>query len=271
MENPSLILHFDINDTITIYDSSEPGDMISNLNLRIARSFYGFVDEYNHWIFGTNPKEKEKEQEQEQVSYYTYLKHNYKKDYKKRASKCTNVFEPLESVAHYVSQMKAEAEEYFIFRSFIRVLHEFPHAHVVLRTFGGDSDLVIAELKKLGIQRTFRKAIMKHAGDEPRLHLEDSLLIVGYEAITKLFAMTLDIIVVKEDYNYWHRHSRNSAYGKWIYGMKDCVQWFFDDNECVHIVKADNTDDITFQKVNTVEAMLNKMYFCKFLFDSTNN
>ena len=63
-----LVLHFDINGTITPVDTTEPGTKEQNANMVIAKSVYGKVNN-EVWTLNDDPYE-----ETDSITYYDYLK-----------------------------------------------------------------------------------------------------------------------------------------------------------------------------------------------------
>jgi len=63
-----LVLHFDINGTITSVDSTELGSDYENANMTLAKSVYGTVTN-NSWSLNSDYRDPTNS-----ISYYDYLK-----------------------------------------------------------------------------------------------------------------------------------------------------------------------------------------------------
>lgn len=249
MSGPKLILHFDINGTITAIDSTETGSDHENANMTLSRSVYGKIIN-NSWVLNDNYAD-----DMNSISYYDYLK-SITKDYKKISFLFTNDDQPgaklkylLNDVVKYMSVL--------LFESFFKVLTTYPDACIVFRSFGKDIQIVLDELKSsLG----FRDApIIKieHSNDDIVFVLSGEKF-NGINEINQLYLNSSTHLAIQEDYHYWNNNKRIVSCGKTIGFDKDLVQIFFDDNECVHIM---NNDQCHYIKVNTLDALVNKNYF----------
>src|SRR5580704_11421813 len=87
-----VVLHFDINGTITAVDSTEVGTDAENTNMTLARSAYGKVVD-GKWTINTDYNEVT-----DSISYYDYLKSVDKTNYKKRSFTFTDKGQPGESL-----------------------------------------------------------------------------------------------------------------------------------------------------------------------------
>ena len=70
-----LVLHFDINDTITAFDKTDEISHEHKCNIIIARSVYGKVIN-NEWIMNCSPNDIE--HEVGDITFYDYAKEKYK-------------------------------------------------------------------------------------------------------------------------------------------------------------------------------------------------
>ena len=75
----SLILHFDINGTITNYDSTEIGTDIEMSNLILAKNTFGTIVD-DQWVMNEHPFNYQ----QGSISYCQYLRKHYYANYKKK-------------------------------------------------------------------------------------------------------------------------------------------------------------------------------------------
>jgi len=97
-----LILHFDINGTITAFDSTEPGTDLQNSNMVLAKSVYGTIND-DEWIMNDNYKNLTAGS----VSYYDYLKMVKKNPkYKSMSFIFTDENNPGHSLRHLVPIME---------------------------------------------------------------------------------------------------------------------------------------------------------------------
>jgi len=255
-----LILHFDINGTITPFDTTEPGTKLENANVIIAKNVYGKVNN-NKWILNDNIYD-----ENNSISYYNYLK-QITKDYKTKSFIFTSPSEPGASLIHLIPLLIKSMDE-FLFESFLRALITFHNAQIILRTFGLDADEVINYLKTNKSTSHIFNAIIQgtfnNDDETPTLLLETSEIIIGMDKINDLFAKSNYHMALKENYNYWNYNKRNKLAGKQLLGDSRYVQIFFDDNDCVNVINTINVYNI---KVNTLDVMLNKNFYI----DQINN
>ncbi len=261
MSQKKLVLHFDINGTITPVDTTEPGNKEENANMVIAKSVYGTVKD-NVWTLN-----QDYQQEKEgSLTYYDYLKTTDKQHYKKLSFTFTHPNEPGESLAHLVPLL-VESMDTFLFHSFLNVLHEFPEALVVFRTFGLDADEVIDFLRTSPKTSHKFQDIIK--GDfsytheeRPLITLENGHNISGMDNFNKFILNTDTHLALKESYDYWNLNHRSKKHGKQLLGHDSMVQIFFDDNDCVNILDNTNSHSI---KINTLDALQNHSYYVNFI------
>ena len=256
-----LVLHFDINGTITPVDTVEPGTKIENSNMVISKSVYGKVIN-NKWVLNDNLYD-----DINSITYYDHLRQLDKKTYKKVSFSFTESGEPGE-ILHWMVDRLVDSMDKFLFNSFLDVFEEFPDALIVFRTFGLDADEVIHYLKTNEKTAHKFKTIIKgefiNKSSEYVLLLENNELYVDMVNINKLIKTTKCHLALKENFNYWNDNNRNKANGKQLLGDEEMIQIFFDDNDCVNVINDINTHNI---KINTLHAMLDDKYYSKKIHD----
>lgn len=252
----NLVLHFDINGTITPVDTVEPGTNEQNSNMVIAKSFYG-KKMNDQWILN-DPENYFNESES--MTYYDYLK-TITKDYKKISFTFTHKNNPGESLNYLIDPLMKSMDN-FLFSSFLNVLHEYPDAKIVFRTFGLDADEVIHYLRTNSKTEFKFRDIVKgkfvYAHDVTFIELDTDEIIIGMDNFNKLIKTSSVPLAFVENYNHWNSHDRDSKYGKQLLGDDDIIQIFFDDNECVNIIDGVNCH---FVKINTIHALQNDKYY----------
>ena len=250
-----LVLHFDINGTITPVDTTEPGTKPENANMVIAKSVYGTVIN-NRWVINEDIYN-----DTNSITYYDYLKRVSKDNYKKISFTFTHTGEPGEQLNWMVKQL-VDSMDKFLFESFLNVLEDFPDALIVFRTFGLDADEVIEYLrtndKTTHKFKTIIKGTFINTSSEYVLSLENDELYVDMTNINNLFKTSKYHLALKENYNYWNNNNRNKINGKQLLGDNDMIQIFFDDNDCVNVIDDTNTHNI---KINTLHAMIDNKYY----------
>lgn len=256
----NLVLHFDINGTITPVDTTEPGNKEENANMVISKSVYGTVKE-GKWTLNNSENNSDKNKNCENISYYDYLK-TIDKNYKKKSFSFTHPGQPGDSLSHLVPVL-IESMDIFLFRSFLNVLKEFPDALIVFRTFGLDADEVIHFLRTDEKTSDNFKNIIK--GDftydengNPIVALENSLSISGMSAFNSFLLETNNHLALKESYEYWDKNKRDRKCGKQLLGHKDIIQIFFDDNDCINVIDSTNCFPV---RINTLDALQNPSYY----------
>lgn len=249
-----LILHFDINGTITPVDTTELGNNLENANMVISKSVYGKIIN-NKWIINKNHYN-----ENDSISYYNYLRLN-DGNYKQKSYAITNKGEPGEHL-NYLIPLLLNSMETFLFPSFLNVLDAFPNARIIFRTFGLDADEVIEYLKQKHPNnfKTIIKGDYSYEGDKVLLTLDNGVCLRDMENINEYFHETYDCchLALKESYDYWNKNNRNKLNGKQLMGNSEMVQIFFDDNDCVNIIDPINSH---FVKINTLCALLDDQYY----------
>ncbi|CAH6421051.1 Hypothetical protein KVN_LOCUS114 [uncultured virus] len=251
ISNKKLILHFDINGTITAIDSTESGTDRENANMTIARSAFGKIIE-DKWIIN-----KDYTNNIDSISYYDYLKKVDKTNYKIRSFLFTNDNEPGSSLKNLLEKVEPFMKK-LLFESFYQVLKEFPNALIIFRSFGKDIPDVLKELNlNDGFEQTAIITI-KYKDDSVILISSEGLIYKSFIEINKLFLSSKRHLAIQEDYSHWSNNKRSSKFGKTILSDENLFQVFFDDNECVNIIGENNCH---FIKVNTLDALKNKNYF----------
>lgn len=253
-----LVLHFDINGTITPVDTTEPGNNIENANMVIAKSVFGKVIN-DKWILNEDLYD-----ETNSMTYYDYLKSIDMQHYKKRSFTFTNVGKPGERLHYMISILQKSMHE-FLFDSFLKVFDKYPDALIVFRTFGLDADEVIEYLRTNNKTSHKFKSIIKGQfsyDDDVVLTLENDEIVVGMDNINNLIKKSPSHLALKENYNYWNNNNRNKINGKQLLGDNEMVQIFFDDNDCVNIIDSKNCH---FIKINTLHALLDNNYFVEYV------
>lgn len=242
----ALLIHFDINGTITCHDSTEPGTPIQNANLLIAKNIFGSVTDQG-WVLNDNYFERINA-----VSYYDYLKQS-DKNCKSTAYKITDDYPELSYLVVKITTTP------FLFPSFTKTLETYPDAKIVFRTFGNDADTLIEYLQRQWPERfkIVNKGQIVYQGDSPSLKVNGST----FDNMNKFFEYC-DPIIIKEDYGYWNTHGRDARHGKCIEGTQRFRQIFFDDNECVNVI---DTTNAKFVRVNTLQALIDEDYFNRFI------
>ena len=144
-----LILHFDINGTITSHDSTEKGSDEQLANMLLSRSTYGKVFK-GDWIMN---EKNYFEEGKYSVSYYNYLKHMHS-NYKELSYIFTEEKHPGHKLNGQCKDIM-KTNKSLLFPSFLNVLDKYPFAKIVFLTFGNDKDLIMKELKKYNYCRKF--------------------------------------------------------------------------------------------------------------------
>ncbi len=139
-QKKKVVIHFDINGTITAVDTTEPGNAEQNANMIVARSTMGSDDGKGCWVIDENATQ----------SYYDWLKKTYPTEYKSKSFLFTAQENPGECLAHLTKHIVpyCSTSKIVLFESFARILTEFPDAVITLRTFGRDTDEVISALEE---------------------------------------------------------------------------------------------------------------------------
>lgn len=256
-----LVLHFDINGTITPVDTTEPGNKVENANMVISKSVYG-KEVNSKWTLN---EQDNLYNELDSLSYYDYLKSIGEKNYKKISFTFTEEGNPGHSLAHLVPKI-VESMDIFLFRSFLNVCERYPGVLIVFRTFGLDADEVIEFLrtneKTKDNFQTMTVGEFTYPEGNPLITIEDCEQFEGMETFNELLLKTPNHLAFKESYDYWNGNKRNKVNGKQLLGHKDMVQIFFDDNDCVNIIDDTNCH---FVKVNTLHALENEEYYVDFI------
>ena len=263
-----LVLHFDINGTITPVDTTEPGSKEQNANMVIAKSVFGKVIN-NTWTLNDDPYN-----ETDSLTYYDYLKSIDMSNYKLRSFTFTNTDEPGNKLA-YMIPVLIDSMHTFLFQSFLNVLHKYDDALIVFRTFGLDADEVIDYLrtndKTTKHFKTVVKGEFKYSNDHNSILLSldnNDEPIIGMHKFNELIRTSEPHLALKESYNFWNSNKRNKECGKQLLGDDKMLQIFFDDNDCINVLDDKNSH---FVKINTLQALLNDNYYVDFINNILNN
>lgn len=257
-----LILHFDINGTITAVDSTKEGIALDQVYNRIfSKSVYGEIDkDTDEWIINNENEDKDPFTEYpNSISYYDYLRYHKKMDYKKPTNSFTqkgNKGEKYEILCKKLIESHSD-----LFKSFTNVLEMYPKAKYVFRTFGIDREFIIDIVKEYGLNN-FETGYIERLDGDIILHLKDGA-VFGHYAIQQYIKRSKNNFAIREDFNYWNNYNRDQCCGKSIID-DGSQQLFFDDNYCVDVRDIDENplpkNDI-FIKVNAVKAMLDENYY----------
>lgn len=255
-----LVLHFDINGTITPVDTTEPGNKEENSNMVVAKSFYGKVID-GEWVLNDSSNYFNIENA---ITYYDYLK-TVTKDYKKVSFSFTDKGNPGESLNNLIEPL-IDSMDTFLFKSFLNVLYKYPNATIVFRTFGLDADEVIHYLRtnqKTAFKfKNIIKGQFRYQGDETLVDLENGEVIIGMNNFNDLIKTSEIPFVFVENYNHWNDHKRDKKCGKQLLDDNEMTQIFFDDNDCVNITNDSNS---YFVKVNTIHALQDDQYYIDYI------
>ncbi len=262
-----LVLHFDINGTITAVDTTEPCTVVENANMVLAKSVFGrTIDGVGvaSWQLNDNIYDATNS-----LTYYDYLKAIDKENYKKRSFLFTATGNPGVALVHLISGI-VESTESFLFDSFLRALTAFPEAIILIRTFGQDTESVVQILRQIDEEK--RKDPFGHFGKPPERFdfvyygspvSTDVINFVGkdrtFHEFTEMLGDTDRNIMIQENFEYWNGNGRKKEAGKQLIGHPNLIQVFFDDNDCVHV--RDATPDTHFVLVNTLEALTDPDYY----------
>ncbi len=277
-----LVLHFDVNSTITAVDSTEEGTDEQNANMLLAKSCFGKVSLYDHnWTLNPCKEQWFKSSSYVDITYYDYLKLRTP-DYKKQSFVFTQHGMPGHLLADLVTPIALSFKS-LVFQSFTRVVSEYlgdENTTFVFRTFGHDGEAVLMCLVDQGYDdfgdHNMVKCEFIHEGNSSSLIVHHPLrTVLPNDSIRHLNALVQKNknkhFLVKEDYNYWNNNKRGNQrvaeFGKQLLGEPDAIHIFFDDNECVNIVSG-NEDDKTeayFVKVNPIEALQNINFFSEWI------
>lgn len=241
-----VVVHFDINGTITAVDNTEPGTAEQNANMLLARTTQGVVID-GVWRVGGGGAT---------ISYYEWLKCAHPSEYKKVSFTFTHPGQPGEHLRDMIPRVAAMCHgptkgsdggeaKLLLFDSFYRLIEAYPDAIIVLRTFGRDTEEVLATLK--------------NHPRVPQIVRLNAVRDTDYNQIY-LSSTPQTLICVQEDYDWWHEHGRDKTHGKQLRGHEDLIQLFFDDNDCVNH-DGQHPETTHFFLVNTIEALTNPNYF----------
>ncbi len=270
---PHLILHFDVNKTIVCFDQVQDLNVDETLTLlfaeRIATSWRRDLDPmtYKRYVkkFVVPGSELHQEVKKQRLRQYQHLwddlkrldpsmYDHYKKEWKKVRDLLTN---------HHV------------FPSFFFLLRFLQHRHIphsiILRTFGEDLDLVIAEIHQNFPDLKFERGKFSKGS----LYLDQGV-ISDFNEIHDFFSK--HHMAIQDDHHHWHYQHREQSTGAKPFPFKidgDVITIFFDDNlkskQIVQVIDLDRparhpSYDELFQQgylhpVDTLKAIEDEGYF----------
>lgn len=250
------ILHFDINGTITNIDSTENANMKELININMSKNLYGKINNDN-WQINMDPFNHI-----DSISYYNFLKKNKLIDL---AKICTDDDQPCHQYNDILNRMLSNGD--ILFQSFKNILLKVKDCQIVFRTFGHDADIILNELESFCDKKNFIKGEILGSHNGYSVKLETGENFENYDKFMEYLGNSDKNFCLKDDYHHWNNNNKNSSYGKPIYGNKNCVQIFWDDNDCIAKL---NEENVYHFKVNTIEAFLNNQYFLEHYFKVMN-
>ncbi len=269
-----IILHFDLNGTIIPFDSTEDITKDQLMNLLIAKSMYGAITNVVDGTYSWEPNSDNKS-----MSYYEYAKRYDHVRFKDLVHKFTEEGEPGHQFRNLYDELMETCDPMDICSSFIRVLHAFPNAKIVFRTFGADLDSTIKTLvTKYGYGKPLTGCrfirTKSEQGESVLLEVVDRHeYVVGAKQIYEFIRDCPTDFAITDDYKYWHANHKSPHCGKlMMINDGECFQRFFDDNDCVDLQDQDGQPmeetDKNIRKdhvirVNTVSAIMDSDYFVK--------
>ncbi len=245
------ILHFDINNTVTNIDSTDTRTLRKLANQTISRNVYGKVDA-KIWKVNKNQFD-----ETNSISYYQYLKIN------NLDKSCADNFAEKDGIGFEFAGFLTHFEKYsynFIFESFINILKIYTNDKIVFRTFGPDGPHIIKKLQtEYGIYRKFTTCTINVVDNIYQMTVDGiNNIFIGIDNINNYIINSDTDLLIVDDYNYWNSHDRNKQFGKPIKGVKNVIQIFCDDNDCINLIDQLNC---YIYKINTLEAIQKPDYF----------
>ena len=262
MSQKQLILHFDLNGTITNYDSTEDSDISKMANLILAKNAQGKIID-NKWILIDPPFEEKVDS----ISYYNYLKLVDSATYKAQAFNFTCEGQPGQPLQKECQRIELSGDVFAIFPSFINILKQYPEAKLVFRTFGNDRDLIVEQLKtRHKYNLSFCYGEMTHHNGNVILKIKNGSEYVGNRQINNFINSCPNNIIIKEDYHHWNQNKKNKANGKILVIDPSVDQLIFDDNDCVVCQDLDGNiieNCNKFIKINTIKAQLDEEFYIK--------
>lgn len=250
-----LIIHWDINGTITAVDTTERGSPIENANMVISKSVFGKVVD-SEWQLN----DPDIHDATESQTYYDYLKSIDPVHYKKRSFVFTEPDSPGHRLAHMVDSV-VKSSETFLFDSFLKAVERYPEALHLIRTFGQDTKDVLDTLRKNAVLGKFFENVS--TGQPLSIeNIEVDGKILTFDEFNSYLTTTDRHIMIQENYDYWNTNGRKKEYGKQLLGHPDLFQIFFDDNDCVNLSEEPHTK---FVLVNTLAALLDTEYYVRLI------
>lgn len=278
----TLILHVDVNKTIISDDPAGNQSREDVINSLLAEK-YKFI-----WS----------ERVSQPISYYDYV-YDYvipgprtDVDIKRQRRELTrNFVEFVKSTNHPLKDkvvkdykmIKEKLENQYIFPSFIRLIKKLREQdinfHVVLRTFGKDSEDVVAEFsKKLPEEKFTGRGHFENG----QLHVEGTTIEKIHDIYKYLKSNAYSHLAIKDSFEEWNNHKQQREYGKkFPLNLHDqkVHAIFFDDNieidpnsvtNIVAPVNAENGESLPIEdllqrkmliQTNTIKAIIDENYF----------
>ncbi len=281
-----LFLHFDVNGTLILRDTSKRMDEHEAIIAALAAHTIASWDEsppmsFKEYVFtcllpGDRSNRRLKQQRQEQIRTFMDWLHDH---HHPQLAAVGELF-------HVIKQKYADPHSgrlhFSVFPSFYLMLNTLREQNIpftiLLRTFGDDLHEVVREIEghPCGISFSHQARF-----DGPIFILDETSPTEQIDQIFDLIFHAPGHLAVQDDWAYWNRHKEQGAYGKcFIYDHSGCYQGkrnisvFFDDNitgkeqdivnPCDisgnHLPKAFLYNRCLFP-VDTVDAMLDDHYF----------
>lgn len=260
MTQKPLILHFDINGTVTICDSTEEIIGKPMYNIVLAKSTYGKLIN-DIWSLSSTPFTKT----HDTITYYQYLRKKVT-NHKELACLFTNEGNPGYELKHYVEKMGKMYEHSFLFPSFINVVNKFKDAKLVFRTFGPDGEMVIKEMKEIyGYNKPFTYGTLDYKDSKPILSMSDGCVLNGWAEVNNYICSNQSMnLMIKDNYSYWNNNNKLKQFGKPLILSNSVTQLFFDDNDLITCHDTTGTLINNYEGaffINTIDALLNESYY----------
>ena len=246
------IYHFDINGTITNIDSTENADKKELMNINISKNIFGKLS-LGKWQINDNPFNRENS-----LSYYNYCKRFTDIKFSRNFTNANHEGEQFNEIAK-----KMIDDNNLLFKSFIKFLECMDNGVIILRTFGNDADIILNEINRLGFNKQFIKGSLEGNYDNYVIKLETGQVFNNYDDFNN-YLVNADInLCLRDDYHLWNNNNKERTKGKPIKHYSGIKQIFFDDNDCVNVLE--NSEDITFVHVNTIECFMDENFYIKYI------
>jgi hypothetical protein len=264
-----LVLHFDLNGTAMWGDSTDSHGIKEAIMEILTRVVYGTVKKNSlgndEWVSNDMCLEEHG------TSFYNFAKERYPKNYKEMTQQFLDTDERKQLFGVMYENMMKRTNK-ILFKSFENAIDYYYDATFALRTFGNDGKLVEKELGE-----EFMWFQSKRDNEKTCMERTDNKEIFTMESFNKFLYESCDIVLVKEDYEYWTKHGRTAEHGKLLYGIMEeeeeikadlleedideeeteIVHIMFDDNYCVNV----EGKNAYFFHINPYLAMCNDNYY----------